>query len=130
MEYAFKKQEAKSYIHLKDYDYQATQKWHDAEEFKWRVRYWANKMGVEVSQVHFRIMSTKWASISTRGRLSVNIEMLQIPKIYGEYVIVHELVHLLAPNHGKVFKSFMDAYYPGWIEIEKNLQGYSIVLST
>jgi predicted metal-dependent hydrolase len=40
----------------------------------------------------------------------------------GEFVIVHELVHLLAPNHGKVFKSFMSAYLPDWQEREKELR--------
>ena len=39
-----------------------------------------------------------------------------LPKTLCEFVIVHELVHLLAPNHGKVFKSFMSAYLPDWEE--------------
>jgi predicted metal-dependent hydrolase len=37
-------------------------------------------------------------------------------------VIVHELVHLLAPNHGKVFKSFLYAYLPDWEERERQLR--------
>jgi hypothetical protein len=45
-----------------------------------------------------------------------------LPKELGEYVIVHELVHLLAPNHGKVFKSFMLAYLPDWEDRETRLQ--------
>jgi predicted metal-dependent hydrolase len=42
-----------------------------------------------------------------------------VPRSAGEYVIGHELVHLLAPNHGKVLKSFMAAYLPDWEEREK-----------
>ncbi len=42
----------------------------------------------------------------------------------GEFVIVHELVHLLAPNHDKVFKSFMAAYLPDWEEREQILREY------
>jgi hypothetical protein len=41
----------------------------------------------------------------------------------AEFVIVHELVHLLVPNHGKVFKCFMYAYLPDWEEREQQLQG-------
>jgi predicted metal-dependent hydrolase len=46
---------------------------------------------------------------------------LALPRSAGEYVIVHELVHLLAPNHGKVFKSSMAAYLPDWEERETAL---------
>jgi predicted metal-dependent hydrolase len=56
-------------------------------------------------------MSRKWASISTTGRLTLNSELLDMPKLLGEFVIVHEVVHIIAPNHGKVFKSFMFAIY-------------------
>ncbi|MHC5820529.1 MAG: M48 metallopeptidase family protein [Nostoc sp.] len=48
--------------------------------------------------------------------------MLDLPKELGEFAIVHELVHLLVPNHGKVFKCFMSAYLPNWEELEKRLQ--------
>jgi predicted metal-dependent hydrolase len=70
-------------------------------------------------------MRTKWASISTVGRLTLNAELLDLPKDLGEFVIVHELVHLLAPNHGKVFKSFMYAYLPDWEKREQGLQKFS-----
>jgi predicted metal-dependent hydrolase len=60
--------------------------------------------------------------MSTAGRLTLNTELLTLPKDPGEFVIVHELVHLLSPNHGKVFKSFMHAYIPDWEEREQQLQ--------
>src|SRR5947209_10548598 len=50
--------------------------------------------------------------------------LLTMPKPLGEFVIVHELVHLLAPNHGKLFKLFMHAYMPDWEERERGLRGY------
>ena len=64
----------------------------------------------QVREVHLRDMRRKWASISTNGRLTLNTDLLDLPEALGEFVIVHELVHLLAPNHGRVFKSFMSAY--------------------
>ena len=63
-------------------------------------------------------MSRKWASISTAGRLTLDTSLLDLDRELGEFVIVHELVHLLCPEaaHGRVFKSFMNEYLPGWEE--------------
>lgn len=47
------------------------------------------------------------------------------PKELGEFVIVQELVHRLAPNYGKVFKSFMHAYLPDWEAREQRLRYHS-----
>jgi predicted metal-dependent hydrolase len=84
----------------------------------------AARIGVKVPQIHLRQMSRKWASISTSGRLTLNSELLEMPKLLGEFVIVHEVVHIIAPNHGKVFKSFMFAYLPDWPERERRLRDH------
>ena len=73
-------------------------------------------MNVKPPQVQIRQMTTKWASISSRGRLTLNSDLLGLPRGLGDYVVVHELVHLLVPNHGLVFKLFLDAYMPDWQE--------------
>lgn len=98
--------------------------WQDIEELKWMVRSWTARIGVKVPQIHIRKMSRKWASISTAGRLTLNSELLEMPKLLGEFVIVHEVVHMIAPSHGKVFKSFMFAYLPDWDERERLLRDY------
>lgn len=67
-------------------------------------------------------MRTKWASISKAGRLTFNTDLLDLSRRLGEYVIVHELCHRLAPNHGRVFKSFMYAYLPDWEERDRELR--------
>lgn len=100
-------------------------KWHDAEDLRWAVRHWATRIGIKCPQIHLREMRTKWASVSTAGRLTLNLELLDLPRRIGEFVIVHELVHLLAPNHGKVFKSFMLAYMPDWEEREREMRNNS-----
>ena len=98
--------------------------WGSADEFRWAARHWATRMRVTLRQIHLREMQTKWASISTNGRLTLNKELLALPRPLGEYVIVHELAHLLAPNHGKLFKSFMTAYLPDWEERERKLREF------
>ena len=83
------------------------------------------RIGVKTPQIHLRPMRTKWASISTSGRMTLNTDLLDLPKELGEFVIVHELVHLLVPNHGRVFKSFMYAYMPDWETRERRLQAHA-----
>lgn len=97
--------------------------WHDPEDLRWAVRNWATRIGVKPTRIQIRPMRTKWASITTTGSITLDAELLALPKELGELVIVHELVHLLVPNHGKVFKSFMFAYMPDWEAREKQLQG-------
>jgi predicted metal-dependent hydrolase len=99
--------------------------WHDTEDLRWAVRNWAARIGVKPTRIQVRTMQTKWASISTTGSMTLDFELLRLPQELGEFVIVHELVHLLTPNHGRVFKSFMHAYMPDWETREKQLQMYS-----
>ena len=91
-------------------------------DLKETVWYWADRMGVKVREIHLREMRRKWASISMKGRLTLNTELLNLPEALTEFVIVHELVHLLVPNHGKLFKSFMSAYLPDWEDRQNRLQ--------
>ncbi|MDE0316677.1 MAG: M48 family metallopeptidase [Candidatus Poribacteria bacterium] len=94
----------------------------DSRGLKDSVWRWADHIGVEVREVHLREMRRKWASISTNGRLTLNTELLHLPKTLSEFVIVHELVHLLVPNHGKLFKGYMSAYLPDWEERQNCLK--------
>jgi predicted metal-dependent hydrolase len=96
--------------------------WQDADDMRWAARHWATRIGVKAPIIQVRSMRRKWASISTAGRMTLNTDLLEQPRELGEFVIVHELVHLLVPNHGKVFKLFMGAYLPDWQAREKDLR--------
>ncbi|MBP0017829.1 MAG: M48 family metallopeptidase [Cyanobacteria bacterium SBLK] len=98
--------------------------WKDAQEMRESVEEWSDRIQVNVKQIQFRSMKRKWASISTSGRLTLNAGLLELPKEFGELAIVHELVHLLAPNHGKLFKCYMWAYLPDWEEREQRLRDF------
>ena len=91
-------------------------------DLKATVQQWADRIGVEVREVHLRNMRWKWASISTQGRLTLNTDLLNLPETLAEFVIVHELVHLLVPNHGKLFKGYMSAYLPDWEQRQSRLK--------
>ena len=96
--------------------------WDKSGDLKGAVWQWADRIGVKVREVHLRDMRRKWASISTNGRLTLSTDLLDLPEALREFVIVHELVHILAPNHGRLFKSFMYAYLPDWEQRQHALQ--------
>ena len=92
--------------------------------FRARVQEWAKTIGVQPTEIRLRPMRRKWASCSSRGRLTFDTGLLKHEPDLGDFVIVHELLHLRVPNHGKVFKSFMHAYLPGWEERAARLRKY------
>ena len=96
--------------------------WNESGDLKGTVWQWADRIGVKVREVHLRDMRRKWASISTNGRLTLSTDLINLPEALREFVIVHELVHLLAPNHSRLFKSFMYAYLPDWEQRQHALQ--------
>jgi predicted metal-dependent hydrolase len=82
--------------------------------FKTRVHSWANRVRVKPKQVRVQRMTRKWASCSTGGWVSFSEDLLSESRAFQDYVIVHELLHLKVPNHGKLYKSLLTAYIPGW----------------
>lgn len=58
-------------------------------------------------------MTKKWASCSTAGRVTFSRDLLRRDRRFREAVIVHELLHLRVRNHGKLFRSLVNAHLPG-----------------
>lgn len=81
--------------------------------FKERVHIWAKKVRVKPRQVRLQAMKRKWASCSMEGRVTFSLNLLKESSSFQDYVIVHELIHLKVPNHGKLFKSLLSAHIPG-----------------
>jgi hypothetical protein len=81
-----------------------------AQVFKTEVMRWAERIGVEPREIHLRPMKSKWASCSSNGRLTFNTELLRQPAHFRAEAIVHELLHLKVPNHGKLFKELIKSF--------------------
>src|SRR5437870_13628991 len=94
----------------------------DKAEFKERVRCWAEKLGARVRSISVRPMTRKWASYSTSGRLTFDATLLELREELQDYVIVHELLHFHAPNHGKLWKSLMRAHLGEYEPLEDELR--------
>jgi predicted metal-dependent hydrolase len=80
------------------------------EGFKAEVRRIADEVGVEIKEIHLRKMTQKWASCSSRGRLTFDPELLERAREERLEVVLHELLHLRYPNHGKMFRQMLDTY--------------------
>lgn len=83
---------------------------------------WEKIIGVKTSSFVIRDMKTRWGSCNVRtGRVCFNLRLARKKPICLEYVVVHELVHLLEGSHNKVFKGYMDQFLPNWRAIKKEL---------
>lgn len=77
---------------------------------KAEVANWAERIGVDPAEIRLRPMIHKWASCSSRGRLTFDRSLLSQPFEFRSRVIVHELLHLRVPNHGRLFQSLLRSY--------------------
>lgn len=59
-------------------------------------------------------MTRKWGSCSTSGVITLADDLAKTESGFRDFVIVHELLHLRVPNHGKVFKALMSIHVPAW----------------
>jgi hypothetical protein len=67
-------------------------------------------------------MKTKWGACNTQARnIRLNTELVKKPRDLLEYVIVHELMHLIEPKHSDRFIALMDRHYPHWREARAEL---------
>ncbi|WP_062386020.1 M48 family metallopeptidase [Demequina iriomotensis] len=88
---------------------------------------WVPVMGVPEPTWGMRIMRTRWGSCNTTRRsLTFNVELARHGYHLVEYVVVHELAHLLEPNHGPGFYAVMDRHLPGWREHRAELNGRAV----
>jgi predicted metal-dependent hydrolase len=76
---------------------------------------WASVMGVTVERFYVQQMKTKWGSCNPRaGTIRLNTEVAKKPKECLEYIVVHEMAHLLEPTHNARFIALMDGFMPNW----------------
>lgn len=89
------------------------------EELKRRIvellPIWESKLGVSVDSWGVKKMKTKWGSCNTQQkRIWLNLELAKKPVECLEYVLVHELIHILERKHNDLFKQYMDNHLPDW----------------
>lgn len=86
------------------------------------IQQWERKLGVAVNRYYLQRMKTKWGSCNHKaGHIRLNTELVKKPKDLLEYVIVHEMIHLIEPTHNERFIALLQEHYPGWREARDEL---------
>ena len=88
------------------------------------IKQWEIVIGVKVAEWGIKKMKTRWGSCNTRaGRIWLNLSLIKKPISCLEYVLVHELVHLLEASHNQRFYALMTQFMPEWREYQFLLEG-------
>ena len=99
--------------------------WHKSllhEAVRELIARWEPKLGVEVAGYFLQRMKTKWGSCNHgAGTIRLNTELVKKPKDLLEYVVVHEMLHLVEPTHSERFFGLMSKHYPVWREARAEL---------
>lgn len=83
---------------------------------------WEPVMGVHVTGITIRQMKTRWGSCNVNTHhININLALIDLPAECLEYVVVHELTHLLEPSHNRVFWGYMTRFYPDWKRVRASL---------
>ena len=86
------------------------------------IEKWEQKLRVTVHGYFLQRMKTKWGSCNKRaGHIRLNTELVKKPKDLLEYVIVHEMAHLLEPTHSDRFVAILEEHYPTWRDARAEL---------
>lgn len=83
---------------------------------------WESKMGVIVEEWGVKQMKTKWGTCNIeKGKIWLNLELAKKPVQCLEYIVVHEMVHLLERKHNDIFLAYMNKYLPKWKTLKDEL---------
>ncbi len=86
------------------------------------IRKWEPRLKVKVSAYFLQRMKTKWGSCNHEsGNIRLNTELVKKPKDLIEYVLVHEMIHLIHPTHSEQFLTLLSDHYPTWREARAEL---------
>ena len=88
------------------------------------IEKWQDTIGAKVRDWGVKQMKTRWGSCNIRARrIWLNLELARKPEYCLEYIVVHEMLHLLERRHNASFKAYLDKFIPAWREYKKELAG-------
>lgn len=83
---------------------------------------WEPQMGVQVETFYIQRMKTRWGSCNPHARaIRLNTELAKKPPECLEYIVVHEMTHLLEPTHNARFTALLDQFMPNWKLVREEL---------
>lgn len=97
------------------------------EEIAKQLPKWEAKTGLKASGWQTKYMTTRWGTCNTKtGKIWLNLQLAKKTPECLEYILLHELVHLIEKSHNERFISLMDKYMPMWREIKTTLNGQTL----
>lgn len=94
------------------------------------IKAWEPRLGVKVHGYYLQRMKTRWGSCNhARGHIRLNTELVKKPRHLLEYVVVHEMTHLLEPTHSELFSQLLDQHFPRWREARDELNALPLSAS-
>ncbi len=88
------------------------------------IEKWEKLIGVSVDDWGVKFMKTRWGTCNVRDkRIWINLELVKKNPRCLEYIVVHEMVHLLERHHNEIFKGYMSKFLPNWKSIKDELNG-------
>jgi predicted metal-dependent hydrolase len=86
------------------------------------IECWEKRLGVKVERIFVQRMKTKWGSCNpSTHSIRLNTDLAKKPPECLEYIVVHELMHLLEPTHNARFQALMDQHHPKWRSHQQTL---------
>jgi len=98
--------------------------WQARRVFRQRLREMFKRFhtfAIEMPELQIRALKARWGSCTPSGKIILNVKLMQVPKQYIDYVLVHELCHLIEHNHSKRFYLLLDSLMPDWKERRREL---------
>lgn len=95
------------------------------------IKKWEPRLGVKISGYFLQRMKTKWGGCNSRtGNIRLNTELVKKPTDLLEYVLVHEMIHLIEPKHSERFIVLLSKHYPTWREARQELNELPLATET
>ncbi len=85
-------------------------------------------LGVTVNRVYFKHMKTRWGSCSSKKNVNINLYLMYLPNYLIEYVVFHEVTHIIEMSHKKPFWDIISSRYPDYKKMEDELLMYWILV--
>ena len=89
---------------------------------------WAKIMAVEPRHISFRYAKKRWGSCSSTQRISFNYHLIKLSSSLIEYVVIHELAHILQPNHSKDFWAVVYHHLPDYKSREEKIRAFEKII--
>ena len=88
----------------------------------------SSELDVDVKKIYFKKMKTRWGSCSTKKNVNINIYLMHLPSYLIEYVVFHEVAHLVEMGHNQRFWHIISNKYPNYKNMEEELLVYWLLV--